>query len=419
MRRLLIVAYYFPPIGGIGSIRMARFATLLPELGWEPTVIAARDTPHFVDPSLGCPADKVVRARSVEFSKLGRALLGGPSGRPLTGGVGAHSRAHAALRVAAHRYAFYPDAQVGWYPGAVLAGLRMLRRTRFDAIYSSSNPITAHLVARTLARRSGLPWVAEFRDPWSDRLADDHPHRRRGGRLEDAIAARATRIVVPTPGLRTFLGERWGTDIALIPNGHDLGPPSDRRPDRPTLTHVGTFYPGAQSFRGLWTALQQRMRAGRRDSPQLRFVGELPAELRQEVESAGLGHLLEETGLLPHDDAMRAMASSTMLIASGFGGDDPVSLGVIPAKLFEYLASGLPILYLGDAADDAARLLGNQPGCFVVDPANVAGVLAALDAGLSGPIHRRDVEPFSRRARARALAHVLARAAGSADETRP
>src|SRR5436305_14860881 len=79
-RRVLIVAYYFPPIGGIGSIRLARFAELLPEFGWEPTVLAPRDTPHARDPHLRFPEDKVIRSRSIELSRAGRVLPGAGSG---------------------------------------------------------------------------------------------------------------------------------------------------------------------------------------------------------------------------------------------------------------------------------------------------------------------------------------------------
>jgi glycosyltransferase involved in cell wall biosynthesis len=406
MRRVLIIAYYFPPIGGIGSIRMARFTTYLPELGWEPTVIAPRDTPHQLDPDLSFPEHAVIRSRSIELSRLGRGLPTAPAAR---GADAARrgGRVRASVRAAAHRYVFYPDAQIGWYPGAVRAGLRALRREQFDAIYSSSFPITAHLVARTLSRRSGLPWVAEFRDPWSDRLEDRHPHRDRASRLEASIAGDAAKLVAPSPSWAELFGARWGKRVETVPNGHDVATAPQPTPGRPTLTHLGTYYPGEQSFQALWAALGELVRAGPPDAPVVRFVGDLPEKVREEIETVGLGDHLEATGLVSHDDALRAMLSSTMLIASGSPVKDPVSRGWIPAKLFEYLGSGLPILYLGDPAGDAGRLLLGQPGCYVVEPTDVSGVRAALEAGLAGQLHDRDTERFSRRARTRALAEVL------------
>jgi glycosyltransferase involved in cell wall biosynthesis len=407
MRHVLIVSYYFPPIGGIGSIRMARFAECLPEFGWEPAIIAPSDTPHALDPYLSFPHEKVVRSRSIELARLGGAGRVASSATPVVGPGDGRPGLHALVRSAAHRYVYYPDAQIGWYPGAVRAGLRLLRQRRFDAIFSSSNPITAHLVARTLARRARVPWVAEFRDPWADRMPTDHAHRRRAARLQRSLVTAANAVVVPTPTMATYLSAEWGRDIALIPNGHDVERPVSARPAQPTLTYVGTFYPGRQDLSGVLTAIRQLEASAPANAPRLRFVGAMPPELRAEVAVAGLEERVEVTGFLPLEQAMAAMADSSMLLACGFAGTDPLSLGVIPAKVFEYLASGLPILYVGNPADDAARLLAEQPGCHIAQPGDVEAILAALRTGLEGPLETRDTEQFSRRERTRQLADVF------------
>src|SRR4051794_34142813 len=146
MRRLLIVAYYFPPIGGIGSIRLARFAEHLPEFGWDVTVLAPKATPHAADPRLHYPEEHVVRSRSFELSGLKQLV---PRVRAPDGGDdGEDGRARAAARTAGRL--LYPDAQIGWFPGAIAVGRRAVRRGSFDAVVSSSFPITAHLVARWL-----------------------------------------------------------------------------------------------------------------------------------------------------------------------------------------------------------------------------------------------------------------------------
>src|SRR4051812_26870198 len=126
MPRLLVVAYYFPPIGGIGSIRLARFGEHLPEFGWETTVLAPKETPHAGDPQLRYPETHVVRSRSLELSLLKRVL---PRGRASVDGDdgGALAAARTAGRL------LYPDPQIGWFPGATLAGRRAVRRGSFDA----------------------------------------------------------------------------------------------------------------------------------------------------------------------------------------------------------------------------------------------------------------------------------------------
>src|SRR3954454_7034028 len=188
MRQLLAVAYYFPPIGGIGSIRIARFAEHLPEFGWNVTVLAPQATPHAADPRLRYPETHVVRSRSLELSRLKQLI---PAVRASANGD--DGRARAAARTAGRL--LYPDPQIGWFPGAVAAGRRTVRRASFDAVFSSSFPITAHLVAGRLSRKAGLPWIAEFRDPWSDALPAIYPLRRRAAALERAIAAEAATVI--------------------------------------------------------------------------------------------------------------------------------------------------------------------------------------------------------------------------------
>ena len=406
MPNVLVVAYYFPPIGGIGSIRLKRFAELLPQSGWQPTVLAPRDTPHPSDPQLSFPEEHVVRSRSIELSRIGRTALavrstGEGSADPTTPSL------RGVLRRFAHRYVFFPDGQIGWYPGAVRAGTAALRRERFDAIYSSSFPITGHLVARTLARRSGLPWVAEYRDPWSDALPHDHPYHRRAQALERAIAREATTVVMPTPTWAAHYGSLWDTDIAVLPNGLDTKLPAGQTPERPTLTHVGSYYPGEHDLTALWQALAQlRERSGDR-IPRIRFVGNLPDELRTEIAGWGLGDALESTGFVSHEEAMRELTSATMLIASGIHGDDPRRRGWVPAKVFEYLASGRPVLYMADPRTDAAKILSGHSGVHIVPPSDVGGALAAVQAGLEEPAQRRDVAHLTREAQAQSLAEIL------------
>jgi glycosyltransferase involved in cell wall biosynthesis len=403
--RILIVAYYFPPIGGIGSIRLARFASLLPEHGWEVTVLAPRDTPHEQDPRLTFPEAKVIRARSIEFSRVGRTVTRtGPSFDP------SRSSARSLMRAIAHRYLFFPDPQIGWYPSAVRAGLQALRKQRFDAIYSSADPVTAHLIARTLSRRSGLPWVAESRDPIAARLTPDDPHFRRAERLEAAIAREATVMVVPTPTWATHYGSMWGRDVAVLPNAHDGRLPERRRPAQPTVAHVGTYHAGRDDLTALWEALALMRKRQSALLPRVRFIGHPSPELDQEVGRYGLNDLVDNVGFVSHDEAMLELMSASMLLASGIRGDDPVARGWVPAKVFTYIASGLPVLYLSAPDADAAALMRDQPGCYVVDHRDVEGALRALEEGLAGPSFARDAEHLGRAARTRLLAEILERA---------
>jgi glycosyltransferase involved in cell wall biosynthesis len=421
MRRVLLVAYYFPPVAGIGSIRAAGFARYLSEFGWEPTVLAPARTPQPLDPSIEFDPRAVVRTGSFDPVRLARrlGLSGDGAGGPTpSGDVNGRRTVAARIRAALLGFAAYPDAQIGWYPGAVLAGERALSASGFDAIFSSAFPMTSHLIARTLARRHAVPWVAEYRDPWSA----DRPQEFHGAhalRLEAAIARQADALVMPSPTWASHFGEVWGRHVEVIPNGWDEQLPAQPAPERTTITYVGTYYPGRQRLAPIWDAVARLRDARPQERMCVRFVGALPAGGRSELAAAGIEDLVEETGLVPHPEALRQTAASSILIASGDTRGDVLARGTIPAKLFEYLATDRPIVYLGDPTHDAARMLAEHPGCHVLDGADPAAIDRALIAALAvEAVHERDPAGLSRRSRARALAPVLAATLEPASATR-
>ena len=412
-----MVAYYFPPIGGIGSIRAASFARFLPEFGWQATVLAPADTPHAPDRSLDVGQAPVVRTRSFELSRLGRrpaADDGGdtevaaphqPVARPLP------SRW---LRRMGKQVVF-PDAQIGWYPAAAAGGIRLLRERPFDLIFSSSFPITSHLVARTLKRRSSLPWVAEFRDPWSD----DEEFRLVSApalRVERAMAAEADAVVLPNQTWAQHYSRRWGVDASVIGHGSDAAFPRPvRRPGPPVLAYVGSYLPDRQRLETLWLALAVMRQRGYA-TPRLRWVGAVPQEARAELERHGLEDILDATGYVSQSEALSQMSTASGLVASGFVDTGPVSLGTTPAKLLEYVASGVPIIYVGHPHGEPGRMLSRYPGCHVVPFGDVDGAIRAVQTALSDEVHQREVAGLSRRARTAELAglfdNIVARRAG-------
>lgn len=404
MRRVLMVAYYFPPLGGIGSLRAVKFATYLPEFGWEPTVLAPRDGAYYRDPSLTFSEERVLRTASFEVSRLGKRAVGAGGTDTEPAAVGPTL---AIVRRLVRRWIYHPDAQVGWYPFAVAAGRRALREMRFDAIFSSSFPITAHLVARRLHRDSGVPWIAEFRDPWADVAANTRDGDRRD-RLERSLLGDADAIVTVSPAWRDRFLEKRAAHVHVVTNGFDpadlpAAPPIDEF----VVTHLGSFYPRSQDLRAVWEALK-RMRAL---EPALRlrvkFVGEVAGEVREQIAGYGLTDVLEVTGFLPHRAALAATMASSVLIAAGFRPEHPFYRGVVPAKLFEYLGTGLPVVYVAAADTDAARLLGGHRACHVVEPGDVDAALNALAASRREGRVQRDVGRFTRQALAGDLARVF------------
>ncbi len=416
MRQVLIVAYFFPPIGGIGSIRAASFAKYLPEFGWEATVLAPADTPHAPDPSLDVGQVRVVRTRSLELSRLLRrpATRGGDADTTEPNQPVSRSAASRRLRRAVKQVVF-PDPQIGWFPAATVGGTRLLAERPFDLIFSSAFPITSHLVAWTLKRRSALPWVAEWRDPWSD----DPEFRVISApalALERAIAAKADAVILPNQTFAEYYAPRWGVDAAAIGHGSDVGFQRPMpRPNPPVLAYVGSYYPGRQSLETLWSALAEMRRRGQA-IPRLRWVGAFPDDARAELERHGLGDILDLTGFLSQPEALSEMSCASALVGCDFADTLPLSLGTTPAKLSEYLASGVPIIYVGHPDGEAARMLSRYRGCHTVPFGDVEAAIGAVQTAVHEEVHQRDVSGLSRRARTAELAGVFDTIVGRRDD---
>jgi glycosyltransferase involved in cell wall biosynthesis len=403
-RRVLIVAYYFPPLGGIGSVRVAGFAEHLPSYGWDPTVLAPRDGAFHRDPGLAFPEDRVVRSRSVELSRSGKRIMrtGGDDVRPASVG-----RLGGALRAAARALAYYPDAQIGWYPGAVRSGRRAMRAQPYDAIFSSSVPITAHLIARRLHRATGAPWIAEFRDPWSTgfpgRLA-----RARATRLERSLTAETAALIMTSPSWATQFSRAWGRPVSVITNGQDGMLPASptSASDEFVVAYLGSYYPALQDLGGAWAAIRRLAESSASAPDRVQFIGEPDPAAWSELGAQGLERLVEVTGFLRHGDAMARLSSASVLLLAGPRDTAGTRRGIIPGKVFEYLATDLPILYVGATQCDVADLLREFDGCHICAPDDVDAIAAAL-LEARGQRHTRDVERFTRRALTEELARLL------------
>lgn len=412
-RRVLMICYYFPPLGGIGSLRALKFAEYLPEFGWEPTVLTPRDGAYHRDATLQFPETSVVRTPTLELSRVGKQMMSLPGGDtqsvPIEGGL-------LRLRGFVRRWLYWPDAQIGWYPFAVHCGRRQLREKRFDAIFSSSFPITAHAVARTLSRNGGVPWLAEFRDLWTDLASYDSALRRkRDQAVERAILREATAVVTVSSDWARILRDRGARDVSVVTNGFD---PIDLEmavtPDPPVITYAGTYYPEKQDLRAALLALSDLRSSGALAAFRVRFVGTSSRELRAVCERAGLSDVVEWIGPVPHHEALHLMASSSVLLLAGpsrSSAEHPALRGNIAGKVFEYLGAQRPILYIGARDAEVAELLAGFPGVALVDPGDKTAAAEALPSllNLRGPVCRGGLQPFTRRALARQIAETLDR----------
>jgi glycosyltransferase involved in cell wall biosynthesis len=281
--RLLVLAYYFPPAGGAGVQRVLKWVKYLPEYGVWPEVVTVREGAYpEVDPTLSAevPAGVGVH-RTVALDPFG--VYGRLTGRSRAEAVSARTddvgRAGAwpeRLARALRANAFIPDARVGWVPFAVGAALRLARQEPFDAVLTSGPPHSVHLAGYAVHRLARLPWLADFRDPWTDihyydALPRTLPARRLDARLERAVLRTASAVTTVSPSWADLLARKSGRPVEVVPNGFD---PADFERARGegswreasasgavapggeafTLAHVGSLY-DARDPKALWQAL--------------------------------------------------------------------------------------------------------------------------------------------------------------------
>lgn len=405
-----MLAYYFPPLGGGGVQRSLKHAKYLPEFGFDPIVVTTTGIGHRLrDPTLAADIPEqaiVVRPPEIPLHMAkwaAQSLL---------------RRARLPTKLA--ELLAWPDEFAGWVPGALVATLQAVRRHRPVVLYSTSSPVSAHLVGLLASRLTGLPWVADFRDAWTLNPEGEPLLGSASASLERRIVERAATLVVVDETIRLRGLEDGDPRRVVIPNGVDPDdvPLADRARTRDALTiaHVGMLY-GARDVMPVLNALRRLVWSGALDAAQidLRLVGDvrLPPE-------ADLSRLpVTVRGNVDHTEAVAEMAHADVLLLY-----QPAGWRASTGKIFEYLATGRPILCVAPLDSPAARLVTELGAgvCAAPDDADaIDDALRRLDAarrngGLAADetVRAEALRRYSRRELARRLAETLDAVAGAA-----
>lgn len=399
MKKLLIVSYDFPP-SSIGIWRTIKFCRYMGAFGWRPyilTVKPVRSPRHDEAPLAELPpGTEIRRTESLDQNRVAwlasRAMARFRKGGSSAGGTGAAMPAtHAGFRRVMdvlRAWLLIPDDRCGWRPFAVRAGRRWMREERFDAVYTTSFPSTAHVVGERLAREFRVPLIADFRDIWIGSYYFYKPatalHDRIQRRMERRVVARAAAVISATGPITDDFLERYpdqpGEKFHTITNGFDPGDFdfSAAQPDSSvyTITYAGTLY-GSTSPAVFFRAVRMLLRAEPRWKRvlRLRFIGAMIEPYRAMIQRYGLGEITRVDNYLAHGEALRAMAEADALLL--LVADTPGSHIMLTQKVFEYAAARRPII--GLVPDGAARdfLLDIDEGP-ILDAGDVRGTARAL-----------------------------------------
>ena len=458
-KRVLVVSYNFPPVGGAGVQRVTKFVKYLPQFGWEPTVLTTENpsVPVFDESLLADipPNTVIVKARTLEPGYALKRLVSGGStvtrsvseagqnannpspSRRADLSTAAKSFAKRVLRGAANLL-LQPDPQVLWNSQAIDAGLRVLGQQKHDAIFVTAPPFSSFLIGAELARRTGLPLILDFRDEWS--ISNSYLENKRLGWLsrtwqqhQQSQVVRAASALIATTrhsaeslqdiaraaGSRPlvthiyngfdaddFHGETSTTADMLIDAARDVTQPYK-------LAYVGTLWnltsvePVVHAVRQL--AEQSPDLASRLE---LHFVGRRTAAQDEWLDQLGsLPCQVVRQSYLDHDAALRLMCSADGLCL--LLSDLPEAGRVVPAKMFEYVAVRRPIFAIVPPGE-VSSLLQDCPFAFIHSPQDIAGLARRLGdeierkrLGVSLPIGSWDASPFERRRQAGQLSELL------------
>lgn len=380
LKKTLIISYYWPPAGGPGVQRWLKFVKYLPDFGWEPTVFIPENPSYpIVDETLqkDVPKNlKMIKTKIWEPYQLAEKF--GKDNKKFKAGqfdVGENQSWKAKLSIFVRGNFFIPDARVFWVKPSVEFLEKYLKANQYDVLVTTGPPHSLHLIGLGLKTKfPDLKWIADFRDPWTEisyykhlkltKIADKK-HRK----LESEVFKNAD-ITLATSYTDAENFRKKDANAFCITNGFDVDAstalsmteensktlPLSNSTTKFTLSYIGVL----EQLRNpeiLWETLNDLVQenADFKNDFQLKFVGRLDDKILQKIESSALKNNLTNLGYQTHDVALKHMQDSSVLLMTNFPQES--SKGIIPGKIFEYLATGKTILSFGPKDADVEKIL--------------------------------------------------------------
>lgn len=385
MKRVLVITYYWPPTGGSGVQRWVKFAKYLPQHGWQPVIYTPENPEQLaVDTTLGAeipPEVEVLKTHITEPYELYKKFLkkSGHSKEAVeVNPVNAQDKSfmqRAAMWVRGNL--FRPDPRCLWIRPSVKYLKEYLKEHPVDLIVSTGPPQSMHLIGRSLAAETGLPWIADFRDPWTrifyfKHLSMTKATERWHKKMEKKVLDDASAVVAVSPLVQQEFQAMTQTQVELITNGYDeCDFPKGRCEeavggyDRPfVMTHTGLFAADGNPTT-LWEVLAEMCTKDEDFKKLLRIklIGKTDEQIKASIAGAGLEENLVDMGYQAHAVAVDEQRKASLLILPL--RKEPEYKAVLPGKLFEYLASWRPVLGIGQP-DGAMSMILNQTKTGVV-----------------------------------------------------
>ena len=385
MKRVLIITYYWPPSGGSGVQRWLKMSKYLPENGWQPVIYTADGAEYPVeDLSLEkdvAPEAEIVRYPIIEPYSFYKKFLGIKKEEKIKAGFINEGKKKSAwkenISVWLRGNLFIPDARCWWIKPSINFLKNYLEKSPVDAIISTGPPHSLHLIAKNLHRKFNIPWIADFRDPWTDidffsELKLTKRSLKKHHRLQYQVLTEANKVVTVGWDWAKGLESHGAHDVAVITNGYDFNideKSGDVELSKEfTMSHVG-IVGAARNAVCFWEALGEIIKEDNiKDFSKLlkiRLIGQVDNSVIESIKKNSLENNVEIIPYIPHEKVIKEQCSSQVLLL--FVNNSPNAKGILTGKIFEYMASGRPILAIGPKDGDTAIILEKTNSGLIVD----------------------------------------------------
>jgi len=426
MKKVLIISYYWPPAGGGGVQRWLKMTKYLPDLNWEPTIFTpSNGEAPVIDESLldqVHPKLKTIKTPIWEPYSFYKQLTGKKKSDKVYSGFISDKKESFTqkLSVFIRGNFFIPDARKFWISPSVKYLKDHLKSHDYDAIISTGPPHTTHLIALGLKKHVNVPWVADFRDPWTnidfyDQLRLTSWADRKHKKLEQQVLKSADEIVTVSEHWADDFKELSGREIKVIRNGYDHADFTNKSTyldENFSICHVGSMNKDRNPD-GLWKALQQLVQNDSFASRlSIKLIGQVDHHIFEAIEKHGLTEFLNHIPFIPHSDVIPELQKSQVLLLPI--NDTPNSLGVVPGKIYEYLGACRPVIGIGPKQGDSAEIIRESGAGKMFGYTDVSGIKEQIESnfklyeqGQLDVTHNVDIMKFSRKSMAEDYAKLL------------
>lgn len=423
MKKVLIITYYWPPAGGPGVQRWLKFVKFLRDFNIEPVVYVPENPNYPIqDASLEKEIPDGIKIYSHKISEpywLAHLLSSKKTKRISSGVIQTKNQSVLEkLMLWVRGNIYIPDARKNWVAPSVEYLSEILEKEKIKIIITTGPPHSVHLIGDGLKQKLDLYWLADFRDPWTSigyhkKLKLTANSQRKHKELESQVLKNSDKIIVTSRTTKSEFERITGKPISVITNGYDSNYKGGTNlDDHFTITHIGSLLTG-RNPKNLWRALSEIARENQsfRKELQLEFLGVVSQDVMDSLHRFELEPYLKLIGYVSHAAALRKQRSSQALLLIEIDSEE--TKGIIPGKLFEYMAARRPILAVGPENWEAGELIQKTNTGEVFDyktHSELKDVIlewfyAFKKGNLS--VSPKNIEAYSRRALTEQLAKLL------------